>query len=83
MNALWSVAVAAETEAESLRRQLKATQARLDAELQRCGRAEGKLSVVEQQLADTKKRLDDARKATLAHWDTVLELRAQLEAADV
>lgn len=36
-----------QTEAASLRRQLEATQKRLDAELQRCGTAEGALAVME------------------------------------
>lgn len=54
MNALVSPE---QTEAASLRRQLEATQKRLDAELQRCGTAEGKLAVVEQANVSLRTRL--------------------------
>lgn len=71
-------AVAEQSEVASLRRQLEATQKRLDTEIQRCGKAEGALAVTEQRLKDTTTRLEAARKSALAHWDTVLALRAQV-----
>lgn len=59
------------TEAASLRRRLEATQVRLDAEIQRCGRAEGREAVLRHELERSK-----AREATLT--ESLRACRAEL-----